>query len=264
MVSFSQLQQQDIYATQNSILHNVDSRIKLLVLFLVILFAVSSSNFIVFLTLEIYLIILILISGISLKEAMIRVLLILPFGFSIAIFQPFIQPGQVLYTLPLGIHITLEGITFAELLLSRLFISITSIVLFSYITPMKDIAEAFRKLHFSNAFAMIFSLFVRFIFLFYDELRSIQQAQASRGFSLSNKTPYMWKLKQIGSLFLMMFLRAYERGETVYQSMASRCYDADSRLYTSKNKLSLNSILYILIPILIMIILLLLEYVHII
>ena len=81
MVSFSQLQQQDIYATQNSILHNVDSRIKLLVLFLVILFAVSSSNFIVFLTLEIYLIILILISGISLKEAMIRVLLILPFGF---------------------------------------------------------------------------------------------------------------------------------------------------------------------------------------
>ena len=53
MVSFSQLQQQDIYATQNSILHNVDSRIKLLVLFLVILFAVSSSNFIVFLTLEI-------------------------------------------------------------------------------------------------------------------------------------------------------------------------------------------------------------------
>ena len=105
---------------------------------------------------------------------------------------------------------------------------------------MKDIAEAFRKLHFPNAFAMIFSLFVRFIFLFYDELRSIQQAQASRGFSLSNNTPYMWKLKQVGSLFLMMFLRAYERGETVYQSMASRCYDADSRLYTSKNKLSLN------------------------
>ena len=264
MVSISELRQQEYLSNQDGILHNVDSRIKLIVLVLIILFAVTSSNYIVFVVLEAYLLLLIYLSGISLKDALMRVLVILPFGFFIAIFQPFIQPGDILYTLPFGINITLQGIQFAELLLTRLVISITSIVLFSYITPMKDIAEAFRRLHMPNEFAMIFSLFVRFIFLFYDELNSIRQAQASRCFSLTNNTPYIWKVKQVGYLFLMMFLRAYDRGEKVYASMASRGYNSESKIYYSKEKLGLNSILYIAIPIIIMITLILLQYFHII
>ena len=148
--------------------------------------------------------------------------------------------------------------------MARLIISVTSIVLFSYITPMNDVAEAFRRLHMPNEFAMIFSLFVRFLFLFYDELSSIRQAQASRCFSLSNKTPYLWKVKQVGYLFLMMFLRAYERGENVYSSMASRGYNSEGKIYYSKEKLSRNSILYLAIPIIIMIILILLQYLKII
>ena len=264
MVSIEELRQQEYLSNQNSILHNIDSRIKLIVLIITILFAVTSTNYIVFIILEIYLISLIAISRISLKDALIRVLLILPFGLFIAIFQPFVHPGHVLYTLPLGINITLEGIEFAELLMARLTISVTSIVLFSYITPMKDIAEAFRRLHVPNEFAMIFSLFVRFIFLFYDELNSIRQAQASRCFALSNNTPYMWKVKQIGYLFLMMFLRAYERGETVYASMASRGYNSESTIYYSKEKLSTNSKLYLIIPIILIIILITLQYLRII
>lgn len=264
MVSIDELRQQEYLSNQNSLLHKIDSRIKLIVLIITILFAVTSTNYIVFIILEIYLISLIALSRISLKDALIRVILILPFGLFIAIFQPFVHPGQVLYTLPLGINITLEGIEFAELLMARLTISVTSIVLFSYITPMKDIAEAFRRLHVPNEFAMIFSLFVRFIFLFYDELNSIRQAQASRCFALSNNTPYMWKVKQIGYLFLMMFLRAYERGETVYASMASRGYNSESTIYYSKEKLSTNSKLYLIIPIILIIILITLQYLRII
>ena len=125
MVSISELRQQEYLSNQDSILHNVDSRIKLIVLVLIILFAVTSSNYIVFVILEAYLLLLIYLSGISVKDALMRVLLILPFGLFIAIFQPFIQPGDVLYTLPLGIKITLQGIQFAELLLARLVISIS-------------------------------------------------------------------------------------------------------------------------------------------
>ncbi|MDT3386831.1 MAG: energy-coupling factor transporter transmembrane protein EcfT, partial [Bacteroidota bacterium] len=32
----------------------------------------------------------------------------------------------------------------------------------------------------------------------------------------------------------MMFLKAYEKGETIYLSMASRCFSDDSRLYHAK------------------------------
>ena len=132
MVSIKQLQQQELMSDQNSLLHSVDTRIKLIVLLIVILYTVTSTDKIVFITMEVYLIILIIISKIGLKDALMRVLLILPFGFFIAIFQPFIQPGQVLYTLPLGLNITLEGIEFAALLLSRLVVTITATILFSF------------------------------------------------------------------------------------------------------------------------------------
>ena len=262
MVSVNALMEQEMLSSKDSILHDIDSRIKLIVLILIILFAVTTTNYTTLLILELYLLLLIVISKIPLKQALFKVLIILPFGFFIAIFQPFIQPGQVLYTLPLGINITLEGLQFAQLLLSRLIISITSIVLFSFITPMQSIAEAFRRLHMPNEFAMIFSLFVRFIFLFYDELESIRQAQKSRCFSLTNNTPYMWKVKQVGYLFLMMFIRSYEQGESVYNSMASRGYNSESTIYYKDEKLSLNSILYLIIPIILIIILITFNHLH--
>lgn len=264
MVSVEELLKQEYTARIDSPIHQVDTRFKLIVLVLVILFAVTSTKPIVFIILELYLILLILIARIPLKEALFKVLIILPFGLFIAIFQPFIQPGEILYTLPFNIHITLEGLEFAQLLMSRLLVSITSIVLFSFITPMKDMAEALRQLHVPNEFAMIFSLFVRFIFLFYDQLQSIRQAQSSRCFSLTNDTPYMWRVKQVGYLFLMMFIRAYEQGERVYNSMASRGYNSDSTLYYSNEKISLNSILYLVIPVIIIISIIILNYMHII
>jgi len=118
MVSVNALIQQERISDSNSTLHNVDSRIKLIVLILVIVFTVTSTNYSVFLVLELYLLSLFIIAKVPIKEALLKVLVILPFGLFIAIFQPFIQPGQVLYTLPLGINITLEGIAFAQLLLS--------------------------------------------------------------------------------------------------------------------------------------------------
>ena len=264
MVSASALMEQELLSSKDSILHNIDSRIKLIVLILTILAAVTTTNYTILVILELYLIALVIIARIPVKQAFIKVLVILPFGLFIALFQPFIQPGDVLYTLPFGIHITLQGVQFAQLLLSRLVISITAIVLFSFITPMNSIAEAFRRLHMPNEFAMIFSLFVRFIFLFYDEFESIRQAQNSRCFSLSNNTPYMWKVKQVGYVFLMMFIRSYERGESVYNSMASRGYSASSTIYYKDERLSLNSILYLLIPVVLIIALNVLNYLHII
>lgn len=260
MVSVNALIQQEYLSDMESPLHSVDSRIKLIVLILIIVFTVTSTSYTTFIVFELYLLILFIIAKIPIKQALFKVLVILPFGFFIAIFQPFIQPGEIIYTLPLGINVTMEGVLFAQLLISRLIVSITSIVLFSFITPMKDIAEAFRKLHMPNEFAMIFTLFVRFIFLFYDQLQSIRQAQNSRCFSLSNNTPYMWKVKQVGYLFLMMFVRSYEQGESVYNSMASRGYSSESTIYYSKDLIELNSILYLVIPIVIMIILVLLQY----
>lgn len=222
---------------KESILHSLDGRIKLILLTLIIVYAVFSTQIIVLVALEAYLILLIYLSKISFKTAFKRILILLPFSIFIIAFQPFIRPGEVIYILPFGINITYQGLMFAALLFSRIIVTLTSIILLSSISPMQEVVQSFRKLGMPRDFSMILSLMIRFIFLFYDELKRITNAQTSRNFDIFNKkTSYMWRLKQIGFTIMMMFLRSYERGENIYLSMLSRGYSDKSQLYSSLNR----------------------------
>ncbi|MBI5679985.1 MAG: cobalt ECF transporter T component CbiQ [Methanobacterium sp.] len=237
-------------SNKKSVLHNIDNRIKLIITIGIIIYAVYTQNLFVLLVMEIYLILLILLSKISFSYALKRILLILPFGGAIAIFQPFIKSGAVLYTLPLGITMTYEGTIFGILLLSRLIVCITAIVLLSSVTPMQEIINSARKLGMPREFSMILSLMIRYLFMFYDELLKIRDAQKSRCFDIwSKKTAYLWRLKQIGYTIMMMFLRSYEQGENVYFSMLSRGYSDNSRLYNDNKKLNVKDYTFIAITI---------------
>ncbi len=222
---------------KESFLHLLDGRVKLIILIFIIVYAVFTTQPLILAIMEIYLLFLIYISHISFKTSLKRVLLLLPFGGFIIAFQPFIHPGNVIYVLPLGIHVTYQGFIFGLLLLSRLIVALTSIVLLSSISPMQEVVHSFRKLGMPKEFAMILSLFIRYLFMFYDELHRIRHAQAARNFDIFNKnTAYMWRMKQIGYTIMMMFLRAYEHGESVYLSMASRGFSDKSRLYHEQNR----------------------------
>ncbi len=224
-------------AMKDSVIHSLDGRVKLITLLFVVVFAVYTTQLIVLAILEFYLIALIILSRNSLKHSFMRVLIIIPFGGSIAILQPFVHGGTVIYTLPLGIQVTYQGIMFGLLLFSRLLVTLTCIVLLSSISPMQEVADSFRRLGMPREFSMIFSLLIRFLFLFYDELGKITNAQTSRNFDIFNKKlAYMWRLKMVAYTVLSMFLKSYERGESVYLSMASRGFSDQSQLYSLTNK----------------------------
>lgn len=234
---------------KESILHTLDGRIKLISLILIIVYAVFSTQIMVLLVLELYLLLLIYLSNISFKQAFMRILVLLPFTIFIIAFQPFIRPGIALYALPFGINITLEGLMFGSLLLSRIIVTLTSIVILSSISPMQEVVQSFRKLGMPRDLAMIFSLMIRFLSLFYDELSKINNAQKSRNFDIFNKkTKYLWRLKQIAFTIVMMFLRSYERGESIYLSMLSRGYSDKSKLYQDReNTIGKNEYVFVII-----------------
>ena len=235
-------------AIKDSVIHSLDGRVKLITLLLVIVFAVYTTQLVVLAILELYLVTLLLLSRNSLKHSFLRVLIIIPFGGSIAILQPFVHGGTVLYTLPLGIHITYQGVMFGLILLSRLVVTLTCIVILYSISPMQEVAESFRRLGMPRDFSMIFSLFIRFLFLFYEELGKITHAQTSRNFDIfSKKTAYMWRLKMVAYTVMMMFLKSYERGESVYLSMASRGFSDKSQLYSlTKKEIDLNEYSFVI------------------
>ncbi|MEG3224145.1 MAG: cobalt ECF transporter T component CbiQ [Methanobacteriales archaeon Met13] len=223
---------------RKSLLHGLDGRIKIIATMLLIAYAVYSTDIRILFVIEVYLLILILISKISIGYAFKRIVLIIPFGGFVAILQPFIRPGDIIYTLPIGIDVTYQGLVFGILLMSRLIVCVSAIVLLSSVTSMQDLIKSARKLKIPGEFAMLLSLTVRYLFFFYEELLRIRNAQKSRCFDIWNrKTEYIWRLKKVGQTITMMFLRSYEQGEKVYLSMLSRGYSTDSHIYLEKNKL---------------------------
>jgi len=65
---------------KESSIHRLDGRIKLIITFIIIAFAVSASSVVTLILMEAYLLLLVLLSNVSPSYALKRIILILPFG----------------------------------------------------------------------------------------------------------------------------------------------------------------------------------------
>ena len=164
----------DELASKDSPIHNLDGRIKLISAILIIVVAAFSNNLFIPITLEIFLLIVIRIAKLSYIDSFKRLALLLPFGGAIIIFQPFIQPGNIIWSYS-WLTITDVGLNWAILLLTRMIVSLTSIVILSSTSPMQQIVASFRRLKMPKDLAMILSIMVRFLFVFIDELAAIRK-----------------------------------------------------------------------------------------
>lgn len=245
----------DELASKKTPIHNLDGVIKLISALLIIVTAAFSNNIFIPLMLEIFLLIVIFIADLSYFDSFKRLLLLLPFGGAIIIFQPFVQPGNIIWSYS-WLTITDTGLNWAILLLVRLIVSLTAIVILSSTSPMQQIVASFRRLKMPKDLAMILSIMVRFLFVFIDELTSIRKSQKSRNFHIHSKlTPYKWRVKQVGYTIAMMFVKSYEQGERVYKSMISRGFSDKSDLYNEKKSFERNDYIYIVTIIILIIVL---------
>ena len=245
----------DELASKDSPIHRLDGRIKLISTVFIIVIAAFSNNIFIPIILEIFLLIIIKIAKLSYIDSFKRIALLLPFGGAIIIFQPFIHPGNILWSYS-WIRITDTGFNWAILLITRMIVSLTSIVILSSTSPMQQIVASFRRLKMPKDLAMILSIMVRFLFVFIDELAAIRKSQKSRNFHIHSKlTPYKWRIKQVGYSIAMMFVKSYEQGERVYKSMISRGFSDKSDLFNEKTSLEKSDYIYISTIIILVIIL---------
>lgn len=254
MADITQTLKLDDIASGDSIIHNLNGPVKLISAIIIIVFTVFSQQIIVPIIMEIFLLLILYLSKVSIKDAFKRISLLLPFGGAIIIFQPFIYPGNVLWAYS-WIQITDTGLKWAILLFGRVITSLTAIVLLSSTSPMQEIVASFRKLKMPKELAMILSITVRFLFVFIDELTTIRNAQKSRNFNIHSKlVPYRWIVKQVGYTIAMMFLKSYEQGERVHKSMVSRGFSDTSQLFNEKTQLEKSDYIYLISIITLMIV----------
>ena len=236
---------------KKSPIHGIDGRIKILMTLAITVYVVAlprmeTLNFAKLGILEAYLLALILFSRIELSHLAARFAIALPFGLGISAFQPFIkQPFihefTIISSLPMGFEITREGMLYGAIIFTKFLVCITSVILLSSTTSMSQLVASARRLGLPKEMALLFTMMVRYLFVFWNMLGRIRTAQKTRCFEIWNrKVPRKWTLEQIGYTISLLFIRSYEQGERTYQSMLCRGYSADANVYVNKKKLQVT------------------------
>jgi cobalt/nickel transport system permease protein len=238
---------------KKSLIHGMDGRIKIIITLAITVYVVALSridtlNFTKLAILEAYLLILMLFSKLEISHIAARFAIAVPFGLGISFLQPFIkQPFMhdftIIYIMPMGIEITREGMLYGAILFTKFIVCISSLIFLSSTTPMSELVASARRLGLPREMAILFTMMVRYLFVFWNMLGRIRTAQKTRCFEIWNtKVPRKWILEQIGFTISLLFIRSYEQGERTYQSMLCRGYNADAQVYVGKKKLQVPDI----------------------
>jgi len=245
---------------RKSLIHRLDGRIKIIITLLVVVYVVSlpraeTSNFMKLGILELYLLSLMIFAGLDISYLALRFAMALPFGLGIAVIQPFFKQSfftdfTVIYSLPFGLEITQEGMLFGVILFAKFLICISSVILLSSTTSMSELVASARRLGLPREMALLFTMMVRYLFVFWNMLGRIRTAQKTRCFDIWNKkVPRKWTLEQVGYTISLLFIRSYEQGERTYQSMLCRGYNAEVPVYIGKKDLSFTDVLILVLTI---------------
>lgn len=209
----------------DSVIHRLDSRVKLISFFSIIICAVMLENIVFLGALFILLMSLVLLSRIPLKLYIVRASFIPLFTVLIALPLPFIISGNILTIIHVYgfnyLTVSFEGLYRAIIFVSRVWISVGTAILLVSTTKFSDIAMALRKMGAPELFITLLLITYRYIFLFADEALSMVRARNMRSFG---KEGLIKRIKVVGQMIGSLFLRAFERGEQVYYAMLSRGY----------------------------------------
>ena len=186
VAELSHAMEQALYAEElahaNGLLQRIDPRVKVVGLLALIIAAALARNLAVILVLFVMALVLALLSRVPFRTLATRVWLgALLFTGTIALPAIFITPGQVLYRLPLfGWPITMQGLSSAAYLISRVETSATLALLLILCTPWTHVLKALRVLRVPVVFVVILGMTFRYIFLLLQTARDMFESRQSR------------------------------------------------------------------------------------
>jgi cobalt/nickel transport system permease protein len=223
----------DKYASVNSPIHQIDPRAKIVSSIILVIFIISTDKFTALGLYGILLAMLIVLSKIPLSFIFKRSLVIIPFVALISLSLLFLKsprgeyPNYKLNLILLNVKVegaTKVAITTFFLIIVKAVFSTASMILLMNTMTFHQFTNALHKLRFPRIIAMILSLMYRYIFIIIDELRKMTQAMKARSVIVSK-----WlRLKALAYMLGTLFIRAFEKAESIYLTMSSRGFNYDS------------------------------------
>jgi len=222
----------DKYSDLDSPVHRLDPRIKTLTALCLILIIVSETRGELFPFLFYIPVIGVIaaVSRIPWGYIMKRCLVVAPFILLTALFYPlsgmltsdFRSLGSYNHEYMVGISIFLKA--YSALIL---------LIVLTSTEKFHNILLGLRKLKMPKLIGIISALMYRYVFLIHDEILRTNMARDSR----TTGKLKMSRLKVYGNQSAMVFVRSFERSQTLYNSMLSRGFNGE---FPSMSRLSLK------------------------
>ena len=219
------------YVPSDSILHRMDPRSKLMMVFLFVCIVFIANNTVTYAILGLYTLLLVCMSKIQLRfiiNGLKPVLFLILFTFFLHVF--FTKEGEVLIDLGWlrvyegglrqGVYISLR-FTYLILITTLLTLTTTPITLTD---GLENLLNPFKKLKMPvHELALMMSISLRFIPTLLEETSKIMKAQAARGVDFSTG-PIKERVKAIVPLLVPLFVSSFKRAEELAIAMEARGY----------------------------------------
>jgi cobalt/nickel transport system permease protein len=223
----------DRYAHLDSPVHRIDPRAKILASVCAIVIVITEPHDGGLNRIMAYLVLLlavVLISRLPVLYVLRRIFLALPFIIAASALYP------VSALLSAGEYSPAErdiALNTSLIIFSRALIAITILILLTSTEKFHRILLGLRKLRMPKLICSVSALLYRYIFLLADETLRTTRARESRTPGRLTRN----RIRIFGNQAAMIFLRSWERSQTIYKSMLSRGFTGE---YPDMNKVSLK------------------------
>lgn len=222
------------YIDTRSVIHRLDPRIKIVSMWLFVIFSFLVELPGLLLSLPLLLMIH-LIAGIDFRYILSGSRIFLIFLAVIAVFQILFYRGafaeqNVLWEWWI-VGISVEGIFFAIMISLRVIVLYYVVTMLMLATSLVDLTDGLELMFLPlqrirvpvNELTLVSVIAIKFVPIFIGELERLARAQTARGISFEGGGPIM-RARRIGRLLIPIFLSGFRRADLLTMAMDTRCY----------------------------------------
>lgn len=255
------------YFPGNSIVHKLDPRMKIILIFLLIVSIFICKNIAGLGAIILFSVILVLISKIPFKTVLKSIKPLVVIILLTAVLNIFYGKGDALVQLG-KLKITADGIETAVFMAVRIITLVVISSLLTYTTSPTELTDALERLLKPlklikidvHSIAMTMTIALRFIPTLIEEIEKIMSAQKSRGADLESGS-LIHRAKALIPVLIPLFVSAFRRAGELAYAMECRCYHGgEGRTKMKVMKLSARDFLSFAAVIVFMVIIVLMNH----
>jgi cobalt/nickel transport system permease protein len=214
----------DTLSAQETPIHRLDPRVKLVTTLVFIIIVVSFGRYEIsqLIPFLIFPVVLCAIGNVPPAYLIKKILLVSPFAVMIGIFNPLLD-RDILICLG-GVGISGGWVSFASILV-RFALTVGAALTLIAVTGFNAVCMALEKLGTPRVFVVQLMFLHRYMFVLMDEASRMVRAKSIRSFDNGGST-----IKTYGSLIGHLLLRTMNRAQRIHMAMCSRGFDGQIRI----------------------------------